>query len=345
MNVYFQLNEESYQRDFKPKYDELNILPSVILQLPIVIPFQLPFRDGTCFTMPLDNGDGFTFILKSIRSKECFCEGILSNNDYVRDIIKTRIEMNYISSHMIHDSEEKVSILFDAMLDSINNLILSYLIIKKDFKAFRVTKEMLEHTSVYQIIDISNWNCIKEAIFLIHSDISYVRQDLNFKEREKISLFSYVIKNELNPFIPSEEIMLSAIRNFHEGFYKEAVFHSQTSIEIFINALLIELYKIENLCSSEIQNEIDNVPFKTKIKSKLVVRLGGNWDLTSASSIVGLWYTNTYELRNRIAHGGYIPDFSEVDKALVYAKDLRKYIINLINNNKKGYQSLKKYFI
>lgn len=42
------------------------------------------------------------------------------------------------------------------------------------------------------------------------------------------------IKNDKNPFVLSEELMLEAKDSFSEGHYKEAVINAQTSIETFL---------------------------------------------------------------------------------------------------------------
>lgn len=60
--------------------------------------------------------------------------------------------------------------------------------------------------------------------------------------------------------------------------------------------------------------------------------------------MVGKWYKNTYELRNRATHRGRIPTFSEADKAIFAAIEFRKFIVDRIKANKKKYPRINEYF-
>lgn len=81
------------------------------------------------------------------------------------------------------------------------------------------------------------------------------------------------------------------------------------------------------------------------IKKILPGYLGGSWDVTKDTTVVGKWYKNTYELRNKATHRGKIPNFQEVDEAIFDAVEFRKFVVERIKANKNKYVKLNEYFL
>ena len=57
------------------------------------------------------------------------------------------------------------------------------------------------------------------------------------------------------------------------------------------------------------------MPYKSMLIRELADRLGGSWDLTRTESPIGQYWSDLYELRNRIIHAGYEPHDGDAERA------------------------------
>lgn len=155
-----------------------------------------------------------------------------------------------------------------------------------------------------------------------------------------ILLFSQeVISKNKNPFITSEELMLSSFMQIDNGFYKEAIMLTQSSVESFLRTLYKYLLIEENIPQNEIDEKIRNIPFMSIVKKELSNRIGGNWNVESYSPI-GNWYRNTYEIRNRVVHGGLNPNMNQAQLAINAASQLRAYTLQQLKSKLKKYYNI-----
>ena len=72
-------------------------------------------------------------------------------------------------------------------------------------------------------------------------------------------------------------------------------------------------------------------------------RIGGKWDITDDSKVLGIWYRDCYMRRNRIIHGGYNPNHNDASLAIGSADNLIGTILNLTSLKKKKYSTVFEY--
>ena len=114
---------------------------------------------------------------------------------------------------------------------------------------------MLQTATYYRLISIGKWITKEEGVFIIHKNIPYIQEKISNKLIIDIIKFQEIYKNKENHFMLSEELVLNAIRNFKNGFYKEAIFFIQTSIETFINNIYILFLIEEGLTKEEAEEK------------------------------------------------------------------------------------------
>jgi len=342
----FYLNEKQFNEDFLPVYKIANLTPKHIVQFPLMLPFHIPFNEGTCFSVFFDNGDACTLHFTDIIYNNNIMAGVLSDEEQKIKSYKSRVEMTYVACENLSlpVDEDYLNISFDALIDVLNWVVLSYLICEKDVDAHRVTKEMLEFSLFYRVVTLKCWDTY-EGLFLLHMDVPFERKKFDKEKEQKVIWYAKVIKEQLNPFILSEEMMLAAKRYLKNGLYKEAVINAQISVETFLSTLLIEFMKKEGVSEVDIQSKLDNIGFISRFKNEFHTRIGGSWNPERTNSEAGKWYISTYLLRNKIAHVGYVPDFKEANDAIYYAIDFKKYVLDKLMQKKKQYMDIVKFFI
>ncbi|RED59168.1 hypothetical protein DFP95_1076 [Cohnella lupini] len=343
----FSLNRNSYSTDFLPVYVDRGIVPQYLIQFPVLLPFELPFKNGLCNTFVLENGDGCTLHFSEVLVTDHIHPGVVSTTPLAVEICKTRVEMTYVSANanenpLVKDIEY-LSEIFDVLVDSLNWIISAYQLYKKDIHVHQVSREMFEFTSLARIIPVNDWDNTKVMLFLTNLNVKHKKEKLNDEQQYEVIRHASIIFTESNPFILSEELLLSSRHNFNYGFYKEAIVFCQSFVETFLNALYVNILVGEGKSDQEIQTRIEELSFMSMIKKELHPRIGGNWNIEDISIPIGKWYSNTYLLRNRIVHAGYLPSFEEASYALDSAGKFRAFVIQQLKM-KKQYQEILKYF-
>ena len=163
----YQLNKKTYLTDFKPYYEK-HMNPQHLLQFPILLPFGMPVKDGTCVTLLSDDGEACTYHFMSIQTSESINPGILNTKIEKVPVLISRVEMIYVSEKEFkHEDINGLSDRFDELLRGLNDILVSYMIIKKDINIHRVTRNMLQFSSMYRYLTIQNWNNQKVGLFLL----------------------------------------------------------------------------------------------------------------------------------------------------------------------------------
>lgn len=342
LDKHFALNKETYVKDFLPVYERLGVQPKCLVQFPIMLPFEIPFSSGTCTTYNLGDGNLCTLHFSEILKKEGIHAGIVTVEATTVEICKSRVEMTYVSgSDLTIPLENRLfSDIFDQLVESLNGVIIAYLVAKKDVDVYPVSSEMFEFGCIARVVPVEDWDKAWVGLFLTHLNVPHKKEKLSLEDHDEIIRYAGIIFSEANPFILSEELMLNARRNLKNGFYKEAVIYAQSSVETFLNALFTKILEIEGKSDVEIQELIEKIPFMGMVKKEFHTRIGGSWNPDVTSKLTGKWYVKTYLLRNRIAHGGYRPSFEEADDALKYAINFRGDVVKLIHSCKKKYPNL-----
>lgn len=319
-----------------------------ILIIPIVLPFNLNVPEKHMHSI-LGKVKSVSYIFSTIKIAEPFSLGLLSENNSNIDISKTRVEMILISQNEICNDDESPENCFNEMLYLLNAFLISVSIAQNDSRYYRVTPEMLNLSSMYVHFNTANWDRINEVvgIYILHSNLPTIENTnsecLNESQLSRIDELSYTIFKELNPFVTVQEKILAAKRYYKGGFYSEAVIFAQTSIESLIKTTLEAILDEAFVMREEI-DRIDQLSFKSIVQKEMSRYLGGNWDLSSQKDQVGLWYRNTYILRNRVVHKGYFPSKAESSLAMHCAIEMGDFVLKRIKANRKRYPNLQKYF-
>ena len=180
------------------------------------------------------------------------------------------------------------------------------------------------------------------GFFILHHDIEFKREELSTDRTNEVISYANVINQEWNPFILSKEIGLNAKRDFEKGLYRSAIVNCQTSIETFLQTLLIELYSTVAKTEDEVNEIFEIKGFVAVLKSEFHPFLNGIWNVTKKDSKIGSWYSKCYKVRNQIIHKGEYPTASQVGDAIYATEELIFYIVNLIIMKKKEFPKLNK---
>lgn len=340
LSKHFKVDYNYYNRYFRENHIDMGINTKNMIQFLVRLPLYIPIDEDFSFSVNGDKGKIEIFLFYSTNVKDLLFTSSVSTKSISYDKKYTVVEMMYVSDEIMNSDEEKLNQVFDLLLEKVNELILSILIYNKDYDIYRINTKMLEPCIMYRHIDLETDKEINSGIFLLNQNI-YVNQSIITKDDMlDILWFSQeVISKNKNPFITSEELMLSSFRQRDNGLCKEAIMLTQASVESFLRTLYKQLLVEENTPQNEIDEKIKNIPFMSIIKKELSCRIGGNWNVESYSA-VGNWYRNTYEVRNRVAHGGLNPNMNQVQSAIDAANQLRAYTLQQLKSKSKKYSNI-----
>jgi hypothetical protein len=240
--------------------------------------------------------------------------------------------------------EQALSGIFDRLLGKLNALIVAYVILTRDHQAYRVSREMFEFGSVYRSIVPGDWEKGATGLFLLHRNVPFEKPEMSQNQHDQVVWYASVIEQQLNPFILVEELSVSARRELLGGGYRESVVFAQTSIETMLATLLSHAMKSEGRSDAEIEKQLQDIGFATRLKREYHGRFGGVWSVEKHGTPVADWFTKTYRLRNRIVHAGYAPTFFEASAALEAAGDMISFIVTRVRAASKRYPSLQPFF-
>lgn len=338
-NTDFILDREFFDGVYLSTFRNRYVLKTAI-QFSIALPFQVPFPDCAVVSFPEENSI-LSYIFSETELEKEYTAGALEKKHSIK-YSNTRVEMTLLSNKVFYVlSEKELSGIFNRLLEGLNSFLTAYIIKIKDINVYKVSKEMLEICCLWRRINLDCFTTKEFGLFMLNNNVDHKKEVLNGVSQKEIMDYSIVIQDKANPFILSEELMLSAKRSLTQGFYRECVINAQTSIETFLRTLFKECMKIEGLEDSEIQHRQQNTHFSSLVKKEFSRRLGGSWDITNERKEIGDWYKKCYELRNLIIHSGYDPSFLEVNQSLSAAINFRLFIRNRVEKSPKYKEILK----
>lgn len=342
-NMMYAINEKSFQEHFIDYYRK-NFEPRSLIQFPVLLPFHVPVDNGTCFSV-LDEGFARTYHFTTININEPVSAGILTEEPFTLTTSQSRVEMVYISADMIpHLTEEELSDVFDALIDGLNLFMIAYIVHTKDDDVCRVTKEMLEFSTVYQFVPLDSWEDAERSIFFLNWNVPHQKENIPKEQKDLVVWYANILNKNWNPFIFAEEFILRARRAIKRGLLSEAAIFSQVYVETFLGILITNLMLIEGKASTEIEQELEDMSFMSMVKSQFHTRIGGKWNPDAAVTEIGRWYEKTYLLRNRIVHSGHFPSFAEAAEAIDASSKFVAYVVLLIKVKKKDYPGITRFF-
>ncbi len=117
---------------------------------------------------------------------------------------------------------------------------------------------------------------------------------------------------------------------------------SVISFQIAAESLLYETWRMllvdEGLLEADIEAEMSkDIPFKSLLTKLLPQKLGGNWDVTRASSPISQYWNDLYLVRNKIIHAAYEPHGGDAEKAEGAYQGLRDFLHDRLHANYKTF--------
>lgn len=322
----------------KPLYNNYDYDINSLLEFEITLPFYIPFADNGLFCFSKKEYI-LHFLYKQIEEKKTIYghKNLPLENHYT----KVTIGISYNSN--IFKNQDINNIFFDIALKELNNQITAYTIYTKDESCYYLTKEMLFPSLILNIVDLKKEHCEKQ-LFNLHTNLSSEKKKLISEDLNNITRLHFIYSENLNPLIRSQIYVLKARRNKREGFYDDAVISIQIYIEIIIRLVYKEVLISLNKSTQEIEDILEKTSFINLVTRELQKYLGGSWDRTKEGTKINSWYINTYNIRNKIVHTGYYPNFNEVTLAIDSAMEFSDFIFNQIRKNKTKYPKLNSYF-
>lgn len=370
LDKFYSLNKKTYQQT---KYIYKDVEPSFILQFGIILPIDIPFTKNNFSTfLKLDDGNklGFTFHFDTLKEKSYFYMGKFPKFRRSFNSFRTRCEISILMKSTNFTVDEKnydikndmetvklfklkqfkdvqsfseaakrvffmQQLLQKCAIQDLNDVLLNYAFLSKDDTICSINSDNIEFASHFRGIDIANWKTYNWMIF--HNIQAYPReQNSNFNDnylaQSLLTLYSDDNFHEFKRHLQDSKYMLS------RGHSVESLIELNTSIEVLISQIL-DLYwsNEEKLCIDEIKQRLEDISFIRRIKVELPKILGANWDITKKDTPLYGWYNNSYGLRNRMVHRGYIPEMKEVFDSINFSYDFINYIIGLMNKSKYNY--------
>lgn len=369
LDKFYSLNKKTYNQT-KEIYKEVN--PSFIIQFGLILPSDLPFDKNEFSTYKVtEDGNrlGFSFHFDSLREKSFFYAGRKLRFRKSFDTYRTRCEVSVLmqspiilydgDSYNIENDMQTVKnakhlknadmeflnsagrvlksqkYLFEIAINDLNEIMLNYAFLSDDEVVCSINRDNIEFASHFRGITVSSWETYNWMT--VHNVSAYPRERKSNFIPEYLSQSLFIRPTE-NYFFEFKKNFQNARYLLSRGFTIESLIKMNTAIEVLVNQILALCWSAEEKNTlEEIIKKIDDISFKKRLNSELPKFLGGNWDVTNTDKIVGKWYTNSYDLRNKMVHGGYIPELNEVYDSMNCNYEFINYVINLMNKSKFDY--------
>jgi hypothetical protein len=140
-----------------------------------------------------------------------------------------------------------------------------------------------------------------------------------------------------NPFVRSWQWKARAERRRYEGDNADAVVSFQIAAEVVLFEVWALLLTDEGRSTSEVLDLRRRTSFASLVKSELGQRLGGSWDTTRPKTPIGRYWSDLYELRIRVVHGGYLPHDGDADRAERAFEGLERFLDERLGRQAKRY--------
>lgn len=350
----FILDEQGFNNSILPFLNSNNIVPQQIMQFAVILPFMLGFPSGATLSYVAKADEALWYHFSLLDYPEPIHVGAIpiktgECDEFIETPIRryrTRVEMSYVSSEPFLEEIDttRKTIAFEMLIARLNTILMSYLVVTKQFDIHLINRKILEPVILFRAINPNGW-VYKASLFILHNNIHYKKTVVTQPVYAQIAQHSYTIYEKLNPFVLSEVQSMEARRYFSNGFYREAVIFVQIGIETFLTSLLEKLLVCEDYKPFEIAGMIEELPFMKMVKTSFTNRIGGQWDVKNVGSSIGQWYMHTYMLRNKVTHEGYFPHYGETQTALAKAMQFQKSVIENLWSQKDKYPSVVRYFI
>ena len=256
----------------------------------------------------------------------------------------TVVEVNLVTEDVILD-DNKIGFLFRKAVSQIVSYQKSYHVASKDFIEF-LTLKNTSQAILYTTIKLSKDGHPIEGSHEINPSV-YVTPGVR-RLRDSDEVLKDQQLEDINTIAPlySEGVLASFYNTRREAYIAYgsgnsvvASLMTSVSAEIILDELLLIAMWEDGLTPKEAFNSKSNEEYESlyaRVKSDLYTsRFGANWNLDSGP--LRDWKVSMLRIRNRIAHTGYEPTPSEMDKLFSNLQDLVKFIGNTLSDNVDKY--------
>lgn len=372
LDSYYSFNRKYFKKNIQI-FSELN--PVFLLQFGIILPFDLPFETKEYSVGKIMKNDKkflITYIFSrlhentnlylgfrvgkqsqytkcrtrceitfSFQSTEILIDDISCNIKDCMDIVKKSKRNSSISQDLFFESVNKVFTVIDKLqklaLYELNSMIMSYAMLENDMSVHFVSTDDIEFVSHFRGIYISSWETYN---WMKINSIEKFPEEQKTIVTDEVFAQSLAMAHDIhnNQFSNYQAHLQEARYSISQGNTRTAIVQLNTSTEVLLSSIVTLYWENEEDCNLETSHEkLANTSFKKIIVSIVPQIIGGSWDLSVKDSVVSNWYRKGYLLRNRIVHGGYFPDESELHQSISSTYQFHNYIIELMQNSRYDY--------
>jgi hypothetical protein len=231
------------------------------------------------------------------------------------------------------EDSDVMSSAFDASLTFLNRIIRAFVARTGNFRTRPIAREEIHALAVWEVRGAKDHALVRRGTLLVNENIPLSPEPVSIDVELAIAITVRDSEPGLqHPFTVYREWLERAKHaHLHEGDYEGAVLFLQTATEAFLRGVFRMTLVDANLGSADIESEVArNESFKALIETGLPFRLGGRWDLSLSSTPVGVYWTDLYELRNRIVHGAIYVTAPDVRQAFAAYGGLRDEVNRLL---------------
>ncbi|MDO5517946.1 MAG: hypothetical protein Q4F66_10345 [Clostridium sp.] len=304
-----------------------------LVQFSVKLPIYLPFRDGSITSRIIDKKSSVAIALFRERDGE---EKLISSNmDNIPTIkkIHTVVEMIYVTTDKNVTNKNRLNKILDQCIEKLNEFIVAVMVKTKNNTLHRVNTRALEPICFSRSLNLCNIEKgFNDSAFIFGHNAYHEEELLSDADfSQLVSFTNNVVSKNLNPFVNSDELMISAFRNKNNGLLKEAVTLAQTSVESFFRNLYRCLLIKESVSKEEIEKKL-KMPFMRMMKEEFTERLGGKWNVNEYGPMRN-WYEESYQLRNSIIHAGTTPTVEQTERALRKSEEFMSFALQRLKQN------------
>lgn len=322
----FIITENNFKGYLRKIPDEFKI--GSAYQFPIILPFFVPAIPESYLLLGVKK---LCFIAKfdQIQFKEETEEDLsgIFPTDLNKTYYKTYVEFLIL---MTEDKKDKLDLdefneVFGISLHWLNHFLATFSIKTGNIDIKYVTHKHFPTMTIYEYFNPSDWNNRQKIATILNSNESKKYEPVSDSDWNKLVIDSYQQNHSLFPFNTSERLAYKSLFHFKEGSYQDSVIYIQTSIESLLKILFVHYALYQEMEEEKIENILIN--YKNLIQVHCKIFIEGNWDIVYGNEPLYSYWHKTYELRNKIIHSGYQPNFNESNEAIKIALTLKNYII------------------
>lgn len=367
LDRFYSLNRKNYQRT-KQIYKDVE--PTFMLQFAIILPTDIPFDKNEFSTYKQSedgNKIGFSYHFDNLKEKSFFYIGKPSKFRKAFDTYRTRCEISVLMKSAVikiddivyniekdmqfvkyakHKKEYDLSafidttkrvfsaqkFLQDIAINDLNEVLLNYAFLSGDDTICSINRDNIEFASHFRGVSLVNWETFNWMT--VHNVQAYPRER-NSSFNADFLAQSMIIRPTENYFYAFKQHLQDSKYIMAKGQTIGSLIEMNTAIEVLLTQILVLYWSAEEkLGINEIEAKLEDISFMRRIKVEMQKVLGGNWDITKSGKPLHEWYENSYLLRNKIVHGGYMPEMNEVFKSMNASYDFINYVIDLMNKSK-----------